>query len=143
QHDLADPVQLVEPPGAVAREPPGAVGLRRRFCGHGPTLPASGQDAHQPPALGPSARVRPVGGPMCPAPPAPSVQVMDSDQATTRTGRPNPSERSDRPRTAIVTGAARGLGRARATGLAAAGHPLIIDARDGAELETARAAIQN
>jgi NAD(P)-dependent dehydrogenase (short-subunit alcohol dehydrogenase family) len=68
---------------------------------------------------------------------------MDSHQATTRTGRPSPSGPSDRPRTAIVTGASRGLGRALATGLAAAGHPLVIDARDGAELETARAAIQD
>ncbi len=45
-------------------------------------------------------------------------------------------------RVAIVTGASRGLGRALATGLAAAGHPLVIDARDGTELETARVAIQ-
>ncbi len=45
-------------------------------------------------------------------------------------------------RVAIVTGASRGLGRALATGLAAAGHPLVIDARNGAELETARVAIQ-
>ncbi len=45
-------------------------------------------------------------------------------------------------RVAIVTGASRGLGRALATGLAAAGHPLVIDARYGTELETARVAIQ-
>ncbi|HEY2174451.1 MAG TPA: SDR family NAD(P)-dependent oxidoreductase [Mycobacteriales bacterium] len=68
---------------------------------------------------------------------------MDSHRATTRTGRPSPSDPSDRPRTAIVTGASCGLGHALATGLAAVGHPLVIDARDGAELETARAAIQD
>jgi NAD(P)-dependent dehydrogenase (short-subunit alcohol dehydrogenase family) len=70
---------------------------------------------------------------MCPARPVPSVQGMDISEATTGTGR---------PRTAIVTGASRGLGRALATGLAAAGYALVIDARDGAELETAQAAIQ-
>jgi NAD(P)-dependent dehydrogenase (short-subunit alcohol dehydrogenase family) len=58
---------------------------------------------------------------------------MDISQATTR----NSSSRA-----AIVTGASRGLGRALASGLAAAGYPLVIDARNGAELETAQAAIQ-
>jgi NAD(P)-dependent dehydrogenase (short-subunit alcohol dehydrogenase family) len=58
---------------------------------------------------------------------------MDISQATTRTSH---------SRAAIVTGASRGLGRALATGLAAAGYPLVIDARNGAELETARAAVQ-
>ena len=70
---------------------------------------------------------------MCPQLRAPSVQAMDISQATTRTSH---------SRAAIVTGASRGLGRALAAGLAAAGYPLVIDARDGAELETARAAIQ-
>ncbi len=70
---------------------------------------------------------------MCPELRAPSVQAMDISQATTRTSH---------SRAAIVTGASRGLGRALAAGLAAAGYPLVIDARDGAELETARAAIQ-
>ncbi|HEY0719596.1 MAG TPA: SDR family oxidoreductase, partial [Streptosporangiaceae bacterium] len=58
---------------------------------------------------------------------------MDISEAPAGTGR---------PRTAVVTGASRGLGRALATGLATAGYALVIDARDGAELETARAAIQ-
>jgi NAD(P)-dependent dehydrogenase (short-subunit alcohol dehydrogenase family) len=40
---------------------------------------------------------------------------------------------------AIVTGASRGLGRALAGGLAAAGYQLIIDARDAAALEAAAA----
>ena len=70
---------------------------------------------------------------MCPAPGGPSVQTMDISEAPTRTSR---------PRAAIVTGASRGLGRALAAGLAAAGYPLVIDARNAADLETARVAIQ-
>ena len=44
-------------------------------------------------------------------------------------------------RTAVVTGASRGLGRALAGWLAAAGYALVIDARDGAALESARRAL--
>jgi NAD(P)-dependent dehydrogenase (short-subunit alcohol dehydrogenase family) len=58
---------------------------------------------------------------------------MDNSQATAE---------PDRTRTAIVTGASRGLGHALATGLAGAGYALVIDARNGAELDAARAAIQ-
>ena len=43
---------------------------------------------------------------------------------------------------AIVTGASRGLGRALASALAAAGYQLIIDARDGVALDAAAAAIR-
>jgi NAD(P)-dependent dehydrogenase (short-subunit alcohol dehydrogenase family) len=43
---------------------------------------------------------------------------------------------------AIVTGASRGLGRALAGALAAAGYQLIIDARDGIALEAAAAALR-
>ena len=43
---------------------------------------------------------------------------------------------------ALVTGASRGLGRALAGGLAAAGYTLLIDARDGQALARAAAAIR-
>jgi NAD(P)-dependent dehydrogenase (short-subunit alcohol dehydrogenase family) len=49
----------------------------------------------------------------------------------------------DGARVALVTGASRGLGRALAAGLAAAGYALIIDARDGIALEAALAAISS
>ena len=42
---------------------------------------------------------------------------------------------------ALVTGASRGLGRALAAGLAAAGYALVIDARDGAALAAAPASV--
>lgn len=42
---------------------------------------------------------------------------------------------------AIVTGASRGLGRALANGLAGKGYCLVIDARDGAALDEAKAEI--
>ena len=44
-------------------------------------------------------------------------------------------------RTALITGASRGLGRALATQLAADGWNLVVDARDGDALERARAQI--
>ena len=43
---------------------------------------------------------------------------------------------------ALVTGASRGLGRALASGLAAAGYALVIDARDGQALRLAAEAIR-
>ena len=43
---------------------------------------------------------------------------------------------------AVVTGASRGLGRALAGGLAAAGYQLIIDGRDGAALAAAAAELR-
>ena len=45
-------------------------------------------------------------------------------------------------RTAIVTGASRGLGRALAAGLAREGFDLIIDARDAAALDAAAGALR-
>jgi NAD(P)-dependent dehydrogenase (short-subunit alcohol dehydrogenase family) len=69
---------------------------------------------------------------MCPAAALPSVAGMDSSEISTEPGQ---------PRTAIVTGASRGLGRALAGALAGAGYALVIDARTSAELETARAAL--
>jgi NAD(P)-dependent dehydrogenase (short-subunit alcohol dehydrogenase family) len=53
----------------------------------------------------------------------------------------NAMTESDRSKTAIVTGASRGLGQALAAGLAAAGYALVIDARDGIELEAARSGL--
>ena len=69
---------------------------------------------------------------MCPAAAVPSVQRMNTSNVMTE---------SDRSKTAIVTGASRGLGRALAAGLAAAGYALVIDARDGTELEQARSSL--
>jgi NAD(P)-dependent dehydrogenase (short-subunit alcohol dehydrogenase family) len=53
----------------------------------------------------------------------------------------NNSSPPEPARIAIVTGASRGLGRALARWLAAAGYALVIDARDGAALEAARSAL--
>ena len=69
---------------------------------------------------------------MCDRGRPPSVQLMSMNNVTFPAGP---------PRTAVVTGASRGLGRALAGWLAAAGYALIIDARDGAALESARGAL--
>ena len=45
-------------------------------------------------------------------------------------------------RTAIITGASRGLGRALSAGLARAGFDLVIDARDAAALDAAAGALR-
>jgi NAD(P)-dependent dehydrogenase (short-subunit alcohol dehydrogenase family) len=45
-------------------------------------------------------------------------------------------------RTAIITGASRGLGRALAAGLAREGFDLIVDARDGAALDAVAGALR-
>jgi NAD(P)-dependent dehydrogenase (short-subunit alcohol dehydrogenase family) len=67
---------------------------------------------------------------MCAAAAVPSVRRMDTSE---------PSTQPDRTRTAIVTGASRGLGRALAAALAGAGYAVVIDARNAADLEVARA----
>jgi NAD(P)-dependent dehydrogenase (short-subunit alcohol dehydrogenase family) len=69
---------------------------------------------------------------MCGHAPPPSVPRMSMNNVTSA---PEPA------RTAVVTGASRGLGRALAGWLAAAGYALVIDARDGAALESARGAL--
>ena len=56
-----------------------------------------------------------------------------------RVRRPVPSVET--MKNALVTGASRGLGRALAAGLAAAGYALTIDARDGEALALAASAI--
>jgi NAD(P)-dependent dehydrogenase (short-subunit alcohol dehydrogenase family) len=62
--------------------------------------------------------------PMCAPPQPPSVDDMTSSPV------------------AVVTGASRGLGRALADSLAAAGYTVIIDARDAIALQAAAAAIR-
>jgi NAD(P)-dependent dehydrogenase (short-subunit alcohol dehydrogenase family) len=47
----------------------------------------------------------------------------------------------DTSKTALITGASRGLGRALASGLAGEGYALIVTGRDGAALEAAVAAL--
>jgi NAD(P)-dependent dehydrogenase (short-subunit alcohol dehydrogenase family) len=69
---------------------------------------------------------------MCAARPLLSVRRMDTTEFSTE---------PDRTRTAIVTGASRGLGHALAAALAGAGYAVVIDARSGTELEAARAAL--
>ena len=57
------------------------------------------------------------------------------------TAVPSVGDMSDN-RTAIITGASRGLGRALAAGLAREGFDLIIDARDAAALDAAAGALR-
>jgi NAD(P)-dependent dehydrogenase (short-subunit alcohol dehydrogenase family) len=59
-----------------------------------------------------------------------------------RGAAPPPSVEAMDTKTAMVTGASRGLGRALAAGLAREGYDLIIDARDAAALEAAAAQIR-
>jgi NAD(P)-dependent dehydrogenase (short-subunit alcohol dehydrogenase family) len=59
-----------------------------------------------------------------------------------RSGPAVPSVGDMSNRTALVTGASRGLGRALAAGLAREGFDLIIDARDAAALDAAAGALR-
>jgi NAD(P)-dependent dehydrogenase (short-subunit alcohol dehydrogenase family) len=59
-----------------------------------------------------------------------------------RGAAPPPSVESMDTKTAMVTGASRGLGRALAAGLAREGYDLIIDARNAAALDAAAAQIR-
>src|SRR5512135_2200507 len=79
--------------------------------------------AHQAGVLGLSAQDGAGGGPMCGDGTRPSVPVMNN-------------------RTALITGASRGLGLALAAGLAREGFDLIIDARDAAALDAAAGALR-
>lgn len=69
---------------------------------------------------------------MCGADRPPNVRHMSMTNVTSTTGS---------ARTAVVTGASRGLGRALAAWLAGAGYALVIDARDLGALESARVAL--
>ena len=59
-----------------------------------------------------------------------------------RAGAAEPSVPGMSNRTAIITGASRGLGRALAAGLAREGFDLIVDARDGAALDAVAGALR-
>ena len=59
-----------------------------------------------------------------------------------RAGAAEPSVPGMSNRTAIITGASRGLGRALAAGLAREGFDLIVDGRDGAALDAVAGALR-